>query len=346
MNLGNFSDPADWLSEAYDLLQRRRVSEALYAFNKAEGNGHPLSDCAAGRWMCWMLSGDFESAWCESDALERSGFSDPNRFWDGWPFDGKRILLRALHGYGDAVQFIRYAPMLRRRAIKLTVQCHPELMPLLRNVDGVDETVTWPDSPGWRTKWDQQIEIMELPRAFRTTLGSIPNRVPYISIEHELVERSRTRLAKTDKPKVGLLWASSQYDPSRSTDLKMWAPILRVAGFEFYSFQRGAERAQLEFTDANVNDTAVHSHQMVETAADLTNMELLISVDTFGAHLAGALNRPVWLLLPYTADWRWMLNRHDSPWYPSTRLFRQSRPGDWSSIIYEVAAELSRVVFF
>jgi hypothetical protein len=342
MKVAPFHGQPDWLKHAGDLLRRRRISEALYAYTMAEEGGHPRHECAAGRWLCWMLTGDFESAWRESDTIESSSVIDPNRFWDGLPFDGKRVLLRALHGYGDAVQFIRYVPMLRRRAAKVIVQTHPELMPLLRTVNGVDETITWPDPPLWQCYWDQQIEIMELPRAFRTTLASVPNRVPYISLERTLVESSRKRLARTTKPKIGLLWASSQYDTARSMDLKVLSQLLKMSEFEFYSFQRGAERAQLECMSSRINDTARHSPTIMDTAADLGNMDLMISVDTFAAHLAAALNRPVWLLLPHAANWRWMLVRSDSPWYPRMRLFRQPAPRDWNSVISEVIGELGR----
>lgn len=336
-------DHPNSLARADQLLSQRRIPQALHAYGAAEQAGYPRHECAAGRWMCWMLIGDFESAWRESDAIERCQITDPNRFWDGQPFNGKRVLLRALHGYGDAVQFIRYAPLLRRAATRLIVQSHPELMPLLQNVDGVDETITWPDPPPRHSRWDQQIEIMELPRAFRTTIPSIPNRTPYISVESSMVERSRKRLVRSTKPKIGLIWASSQYDTSRSIELEKLSPILTMDAFEFYSFQRGSERMQLEGTSGPVHDTAIHSPTIIDTAADLANMTLVISVDTFAAHLAAALNRPVWLLLPFAADWRWLVSRRDSPWYPTMRLFRQPAPGEWKPVISEVIAELTRL---
>jgi hypothetical protein len=333
----------DWLQMASGLLEKRRVAEALQAYDRAERQGHPQSQCAAGRWFCWMLAGDFESAWRESDLIEATGASDPNRLWDGRSFEGKRVLLRALHGYGDAIQFIRYAPLIRRRAKKLIVQTHPEMIDLMRSVEGVDEAITWPDSPSDRGRWDQQIEIMELPRAFRTTANSVPARVPYVSIESTLIAESRKRLPRTSKPRVGLLWASSQYNVSRSMRLEVMAPLLAMRRFEFHSFQRGPERDELErigkrFT---IHDTAQHSASMLDTAADLSNMDLIISVDTFAAHLAGALNRTVWLMLPWAADWRWMLDTEMSPWYPSMRLFRQPAPGDWKSVIASVARTLN-----
>jgi hypothetical protein len=338
-------DFSDKLKAAENLLRQRRIPEAVDAYNTAEEQGYPRNQCAAGRWICWMLTGELDSAWRESDAIEARGAADPNRFWDGLPFDGRTVLLRALHGYGDAVQFIRYASLIRRSAERLIVQTHPEMMSILQRADGVDEVMTWPDPPVEQRRWDQQIEVMELPRAFRTTVESIPNRVPYISIDSALVQSSRERLGKNDKPKVGLLWASSGYDRSRSMDLELMRPLLRLSEIEFYSFQRGPERAQLAALGdaAHIHDTAWHSPEIIDTAVDLSNMDLLISVDTFAAHLAGALNRPVWLMLPFAADWRWMLDRDDSPWYPSMRLFRQTAAGNWKQVIGNVLDELKGV---
>lgn len=326
---------------ADELLAQRRVAEALTTYDLAQAEGHPLAQCAAGRWICWMLSGDFERAWRESDALERTGASDPNRFWDGLPFNGKTVLLRTLHGYGDAIQFIRYAPHIRRLARKLIVQTHPELIGLISTVDGVDEAITWPDCK-CTSPWQQEIEVMELPRAFRTVVRSIPARVPYLSIERTRILESGERLRLCKGLNIGLLWASSQYDVSRSMPLQAFSRLFSMKACRFYSFQRGDERAQLTGLGRRIaiHDTALHSPGPADTAADLLNMDLVLSVDTFAAHLAGALGVPVWLMLPYAADWRWMLDRNDSPWYPSMRLFRQPTAGDWGSVINQVEKAL------
>jgi len=326
---------------ADELLAQRRVAEALITYDMAQTEGHAFAQCAAGRWMCWMLSGDFERAWRESDALERTGASDPNRFWDGLPFNGKTVLLRTLHGYGDAIQFIRYAPLIRRLARKLIVQTHPQLISLIGSVDGVDETITWPDCK-CISSWQQEIEVMELPRAFRTVVRSIPARVPYLSIEQSRVMESRKHLCLHEGFNIGLLWASSQYDVSRSMPLQALSRLFSMKECRFHSFQRGDERAQLTGLGARIaiHDTALHSSGPADTAADLLNMDLVLSVDTFAAHLAGALDVPVWLMLPFAADWRWMLDRNDSPWYPSMRLFRQPAAGDWESVINQVEIAL------
>jgi hypothetical protein len=334
----------DLMRIASNYLAARRVWDALRIYHIAEALHYPAAECAAGRWMCWMLVGEFELAWRESDAIEAIGGRDPNRFWDGNAFDGKSVLLRTLHGLGDAVQFIRYAPLIRRHAHRLIVQTHPELVPLFKHVDGIDEVTTWPDSVCGHTKWNQQIECMELPRAFRTVIESIPARVPYISIDRAAIDCRKGQLGGHQKPRIGLLWAASTYDASRSMCLSTLGPLLALNQFQFYSFQRGPERDQLnEFPDhLGIYDTAEHSPSILDTAADLANMVLLISVDTFVAHLAGALGCQVWLMLPYASDWRWMVDRSDSPWYPTMRLFRQTRIGDWRSVVSSICCALEK----
>jgi hypothetical protein len=253
-------------------------------------------------------------------------------------------MVRTLHGYGDAIQFIRYAPLLRRRAKKVLVETHPELVPIITTVEGVDEVMTWPESPSTGEKFDQQIEVMELPRAFRTQIQSIPSDMPYLKPNPDRVAASRRRLGIGAGLNAGLVWASSNYDISRTMRLEQLIPVLSHRHVNFYSFQHGPERAQLEELKSRyaIHDTGSHSTSVMETAADLANMDLVISADTFAAHLAGALDRRVWLMLPYAADWRWMLDREDSPWYPSMRLFRQCTAGDWRPLIDTIARELAR----
>jgi hypothetical protein len=316
------------------------VAEALALLDRAEVNGEDANLCAASRWLCWMLAGDFEKAWRESDRIAAAGGPDPYRFWDGAPFTGKRVMIRCLHGYGDAIQFIRYATLVRRSASRVTVQTHPELLSLMRGVPGVDDAITWADEGS--VACDQQIELMELPRAFRTTLETIPRAVPYLRLNEEQLLRSRIAAGRNGKPRIGLQWGSGGWDPARSIPLARLRPILQFAGFEFYSFQRGEQRAELaELASCHpVHDVSGTCPDLVEAAADLLRIDLLITVDTMLAHLAGALGIPVWVLLPWEADWRWMLDRSDSPWYPTMWLFRQSAPGDWRSAVRQVAAAL------
>ncbi len=323
------------------LLEDRRIEPALTYLDLAESLGACPNRCGAHRWFCHMLGGRFEQAWRASERIRSSGAADPNALWDGRPFHGRRVMVRCLHGFGDAIQFIRYARLVRCEAAAVTVQTHPELVPLMRCVPGVDRAITWPEED--RSLWDQQIEVMELPFAFRTTLEDIPADIPYIDVP--AARRLRTRVPPdAARPRIGLQWAAGDWDPARSVALSALARLTAAApGANWFSFQRGAAREDLRGSAfAHASDVSGDSPDILEAAADLLNIDLLITVDTMLAHLAGALGRPVWLLLQFCADWRWMLGRSDSPWYPSMRLFRQSRQGDWSDPIEEIAVALRR----
>ena len=325
---------------ALEMYGKRRIAATLTLLARAEDHGFDPDQCAAYRWLCWMSTGHFEEAWRESDGIAARGGPDKNCYWDGRPFHGNHVLIRCLHGFGDAIQFVRYAGGVRRDAVRVTVQTHPELVSLMRGARDVDDAITWPDSPGLR--WDQQIEVMELPRAFRTTLQNIPSQVPYLTVPDFYRRRSRMAPSRGTNLRVGLQWAAGDWDPARSLAFDELLPILSVAGAEFYSFQRGSQRSELRnlASSLRVHDVSGDSPEIAHAAADLVNTDLLITVDTMLAHLAGALGRPVWVLLPSAADWRWMRGRKDSPWYPTMRLFRQPSPGDWQTPVRAIRDEL------
>jgi hypothetical protein len=316
-------------------FSRRDLEPALRCFDQAERLGYDADRCAAYRWDCWMLLGEFENAWRESDRIAARGASGPHALWDGSPFTGKRVVIRCLHGFGDAIQFLRYARLVRQQAARVIVETHPEMVSILSRLPFVDHVTSWADSSLTRDDWDQQIEVTELPRAFRTTLATIPADIPYLDV-------SARCPAESGKPKVGLLWASSQWNPARSMRLAELVPLLELDGFSFYSFQRSQERGELTAIQSRfkIHDTADHSPDILDTAVDLMSMDLLITVDTMAAHLAGALGRNVWTLLPWEADWRWMVGMDDSPWYPTMRLFRQTAGADWGPVVDRVACEL------
>jgi hypothetical protein len=289
-----------------------------------------------------MLTGRFEQAWKESDRIAADSRPDPHRFWDGRPFKGSRVLVRCLRGFGDAIQFIRYARPLSQEAAGVIVQTHPELVNLIRCAPSLNRVISWEDDG--KVAWDQQIELMELPRAFRTTLETIPNKVPYLFVSPERVAAARVPTRTGGRPRIGLQWGSGCWDAARSMRLADLAPVLQSSAFEFYSFQRGDPRLELQDSvfRHHIQDVSGASPDIAEAAADLMNVDLLLTVDTMLAHLAGALGVPVWVILPWAADWRWMIDRRDSPWYPTMRLFRQQSPGDWSIPVQEVAAELTK----
>lgn len=279
-----------------------------------------------------MLAGDFLLAWRESEAIERRGKPDPNRFWDGRPADGRRVLVRCLHGLGDTIQFIRYVPLLRRRARSVAIEAQPSLKPLVAASGLADRVLTWGEP---EPSWDQQIEVIELPRMFGTSLASIPREVPYLDTgarSHSGGHSSRLR--------VGVVWSASDFNPARSVPLRQFARLFDIRDICFFSLQAGEARFALAPWSDRVPSLCEESGSVLGTAQALETLDLVVTVDTMVAHLAGALARPVWTLLPFACDWRWMLDREDSPWYPSMRLFRQPRPGDWDAAIDCVHREL------
>ncbi len=323
------------LYAAEEQLRSMRVSAALELFLLAERCGCDADACAAGRWECHMLQGDFLSAWRESDAIAARGNPDPHRYWDGQPLDGRNVLIRCLHGLGDTLQYIRYAPLIRQKAASLTVEAQPQLKALLAYNEVADRVITWgePEPP-----WDQQIEIMEIPRIFRTDLSSVPAAVPYLKAPrtHESELLDNHGLLRT-----GIVWNSSQYNPARSVPVDLIASWFDIPGVAFSNLQAGPERFDLDRVSAGIPMLYREGGSILSTAADLNSLDLVITVDTMMAHLAGSLGKNVWTLLPYRCDWRWMLARADTPWYPTMRLFRQTTPGSWASLIEQVHRELT-----
>jgi hypothetical protein len=258
------------------------------------------------------------------------------------------VIVRCLHGFGDSIQFIRFARHIRDQAAMVTVESHPATMPLLANVDGVDQVTTWGggnwsgENGGGKNgapsiEWEQQVEVNELPRIFRVTERTISRTSSYITVPERELSASPLLSARHRRNRVGLVWASSTFDSARSIPLRLLARALADLPWDLYSLQHGPERAQME--EASLPPVLCAREQdsnLLHTAADMMHLDLVISVDTVTAHLAGALGRPVWTLLPFEADWRWMLDRSDSPWYPSMRLFRQKNQGDWTNVLAEL----------
>jgi hypothetical protein len=297
---------------------------------------------AADQWMRAMRRGEWESAWRISDRVlaERRGREprDPHTgqwlarhlqwVWNGAPLAGKRVLVRCYHGLGDTIQFARFIPLLKQAASHITVLGQAQLVPVLRTVDGLDAVLELDDGP-CEAQRDVDIEIMELPHALRTTLATLPASVPYIHVKSRIGD-------DLPRPRVGLVWQSGSWDAARSVAPELMEPLTRLQGIRFRILQRGPALASWRGAAADIPVI----HDILEEAAELLSLDLLVCVDTLSAHLAGALGVPTWLLLPAKADWRWMDDREDTPWYPTMRLFRQSREGEWAAVIDRVAREL------
>jgi hypothetical protein len=349
------------------LFLQRRVDEALRCHDAARRCGIGRDIAARGAamsgmipgdfaWMCHMLRGDFESAWRLADrdlALRRrSGIavdSWPRHMrpvWDGTSVDGRHVLVRCYHGLGDTIHFIRYVPLLVQRAASVCVEVQPQLLDLVSDMPGIDHLCGLPD--GWEHEprelgCDMQIDVTELPHAFRTTIDTIPAMVPYLWPKPAEIAAARRRLVPlADCRRVGLCWAAGEWKPERSLSPDELAPLMAVPGVAFVRLQRGTAYESWRVAEMGPSFAAeLTSDSIGETAATIATLDLVITVDTMVAHLAGGLGVPVWVMLHAAADWRWLLDRNDSPWYPTMRLFRQPAPGDWGRVVEQVGAALA-----
>jgi tetratricopeptide (TPR) repeat protein len=297
-----------------------------------------------------LARGNFSEGWKEYEwrwenaPLERRGFSQPE--WRGEPLNGLRILLHAEQGYGDTLQFIRYAPLVARAGGRVVLEVQNRLVRLAEELEEVEEVV-WQGRP--LPQFDCHCPLLSLPAVFGTTLDTIPAEVPYVRVPAEARQKMEAVDWPADKLKIGLNWAGNPSFKSdryrfRSVELETLAPLFGRAGTQFYSLQVGAEEEQLKHSSLPIEDLAGLTYDLADTAAQMLRLDLVISADTSVVHLAGALGVPVWVLLPYSADWRWLLDRGDSPWYPSMRLFQQIRPGDWEPVIATVREALDEVL--
>jgi hypothetical protein len=285
-------------------------------------------------WLQAMRLGDFATAWNISDTLLHNPQDQTDlprwfqRVWDGSSVVDKRVLLRCYHGLGDTIQFIRYAPLLKAIAAEVIVWTQPSLIPLLQNVPGIDRLLPLHEGEP-KVEYDVDLELNELPHLFRTTLTSIPAVVPYIFVEPASLPRS-------ERLSVGLIWQSGDWDNRRSIPFSEVKRLAFVPGIEWHILQRDAARAGWDGTFGSISG----GDNPLDDARIMRALDLIISVDTMTAHLAGALGVPTWTLLPRDADWRWMLDRDDTPWYPTMRLFRQREEGNWDNVIDNVAEQL------
>ena len=299
-----------------------------------------------------LRGGNFGDGWLKYEArlIARPGVQPrrefPQRRWLGREaIAGKTILLHSEQGFGDAIQFVRYIPRVAALGATILLEGHPALMPVFRDFPGVSATFALNEA---LPPFDLQCPLMSLPLAFQTDLASIPCEDLYLAPQARLVTEWRRRLGERSGMRVGIAWsgnAAYEADRERTIGLAALAPVFGVPGCEFHVVQtdiRAADRSVLEqLSEVRDHSTTLSAGgDFTNTAALITELDLVISVDTSVAHLAGALGKPVWLLLPSDPDWRWLLGRSDLPWYPTMRLFPQALPGDWRGVMAAVSAML------
>ena len=286
--------------------------------------------------MRCMRRGDFAGAWAISDArrvpLTDAEWRKPRhlqRIWNGSDVRGRRVLVRCYHGLGDTIQFVRFLPRLRQLASEVILWAQPALLPLFHDLPGADRLLPLHEGRP-EAEYDVDVEVMELPWLLRTTLESLPADVPYLTAPPGPQVNALSR-----GPRVALAWRAGAWDPSRSMPLAIAAEMATNLGVDFDVLM-----PSLSPFERIVFAPPHGPNGLVDVAARLVSVDLVITVDTVFAHLAGALARPVWILLAHAADWRWMEERDDSPWYPTARLYRQGSDGDWGGVAARVRRDL------
>jgi tetratricopeptide (TPR) repeat protein len=284
---------------------------------------------------------EYEWRWKCKDLSTPRNFAQPQ--WDGRPLEGRTILLYTEQGFGDALQFMRYLPLVAERGGRIIVECQAELQRILQTIAGKWQVVARGQP---LPAFDLHCPLLSLPRVFGTNLANVPNIVPYLHADAEDASGWQHRLADySPRVKVGLAWAGSPThtnDRNRSIKLARLAPLGRAPGVRFFSLQKGAAAAEARTPPPGMElvDWTQDLKDFAGTAALIANLDLVIAVDTAVVHLAGAMGKPVWTLLPYVPDWRWLMGREDSPWYPTMRFFRQPSRGEWAGVVQRVADAL------
>jgi Flp pilus assembly protein TadD len=301
-----------------------------------------------------LLDGQWEPGWIYAESRwrtpEYAGVTEAlagRPLWNGSPLEGKSIYIHPEQGLGDMIQFIRYAPLVAQRgAGKVIVGCRPVMRELIGSVEGVTEVFDMAEEVPPHDCW---VPLMSLPRIFKAGREAIPADVPYFHVDPARVERWADRIGNDGSFRVGLAWAGNPEhirDLQRSTTLERFAPLAAVPGVKFFSLQKGAGSEQTSSPPAGMQLTnlADQLNDLSDTAAAILNLDLVIAVDTAVAHLAGALGKPVWLLVGYSPDWRWLRDRADSPWYTTMELVRQRKLHDWGELLRRVAGKLRTTV--
>jgi Flp pilus assembly protein TadD len=334
------------------LYDARHIDEALAAYDQAARIRPDFAPARYNRSHAWLLQGDYARGWPEYEwrwklaAVPLPPFAQPR--WDGTSQPDRTILLDAEQGLGDTIQFVRYVPLVKDRVGTVVLRCQKPLIRLLASLPGIDRLIAQDEPIGHFDVWSP---LLSLPLLFTPTLDAIPNRVPYLSADETLVRFWHARLERIDGLRVGINWQGNPAFPKdrfRSIPIRCFEPLARIPDIRLISLQKGAGREQLEnravafpIVDLGLSLDEIHG-PFVDTAAILRCLDLVITSDTSLAHLAGALGIETWLAVPSVPEWRWLLGREDTPWYPTMRLFRQSLPGQWGDVFSRMAAELAQ----
>lgn len=333
--------------------EKGQHTEALQVFERAIA-AHPYNaQVHTARAFSLLMLERFEEGWQAYGWRWKLPDNTPRQcaqpLWDGTDPQGKRLYIYTEQGFGDALMFARYLPMVRARGATLLLECKPELWQLFRSSGLADRVVARADGDASEPPFDFDYHrpLLDLPAFYTVSEPTIPQRVPYLTASPDLVARWRERLQGLPGLRVAIAWSGNpktSVNRQRACTLSLFEPLLAIPHISFISVQKGLPAQQLHAARHTITDMDPLLTDFSETAALLTHVDLLISTDTAVVHLAGALGRPVWVLLHHASEWRWLRERTDSPWYPTARLFRQTTSGDWPELMARVATALRRYV--
>jgi Tfp pilus assembly protein PilF len=323
-----------------------RLAEAVECYSEAVRLDPGYAIAHLNRALAWLQMGDFERGWHEYEwrwkCPEHAVADLVQPLWEGAPLRGRTILLRAEQGFGDAIQFIRYAPLVQSLGARVLLNCPGSLYRLLATCPGIE--VVLPE--GVYIEFNCHAPLMSLPRILGTTLQTIPAQVPYLAADRVLFSRWAGELAPGGGFKVGVAWQGNpdhKKDRHRSFRLARFEPLARIPGVRLFSLQKGSGAEQFAEESARfpITDLGCRFGDFADAAAAICNLDLVITPDTALAHLAGALGVPIWVAIPFVSDWRWLMGRDDSPWYPTMRLYRQPRWNDWDNVFARITRDLA-----
>jgi len=335
---------------ASSLQKQGKHNEAIESYSIAIKYNPESIHAHINRSSTLLLTENFKDGWPEYEWRLHTKNCNSGTFhqtqWDGSPLNGKTILVHAEQGFGDTIQFVRYLQMIQSLGGHVIFECQKELIRLLKNCAGIDEIIEVTSIPD--VKFDTHIYLLSLPGIFGTDIDSIPSDTPYISVDPGHSEQWRLKFASNIDFKIGIAWSGRPTfeDHYRSCSLDDFAPLAEIPGITFYSLQKGPASEEIfnPTIDMKIINLDRELNDFSDTAAAMDNLDLIISTDTAVVHLAGAVGVPIWTLLHTSSDWRWFLNRDDSPWYPEMRLFRQTKFNDWTGLFKQVKEALLQKV--
>ncbi|MCK4988040.1 MAG: tetratricopeptide repeat protein, partial [Desulfobacterales bacterium] len=331
------------------------ICQATEYFSHAVRIKPNMAEAHWNRSFTYLLNENFDDGWKDYDwrfQQVRWKTLYPHRYtgprWDGSTCAGKTLFVHDEQGLGDTLQFVRYLPMAKARCATIIFETRKELIHLLQGFPGIDKLVIRSSQQPATQNWDFYIPLLSLPKVFGTKLETIPNHAPYIYADARKIEYWKHRL-DGDGFKVGIVWAGRPMhtnDHNRSCALRQFLPRSEIHGIQLIGLQKGGAATQVDDLTRGMDfvNLGEELQDFSDTAGLIENLDLVISVDTAVAHLAGAMGKAVWVLLPFIPDWRWMMDREDSPWYPSMRLFRQKTHGEWAPVFQRVEKELTTLV--